>query len=285
MTRESVAALDSVEALISPSEFVLFQNLILTRAGIRLNGSKRALLVGRLFKRVRDLGLRSFNDYYRKVIADADEHTRMLDLITTNETAFFREPHQFAYLEHDALPRWTREADAGRRDRALSVWSAGCSTGEEPYSVAMLLHARCPGWKIDIVATDLSTRVLETAERGIWPAEKLANIPAAYRRPYILKGIGSQAGSIRVVDALRSLVRFHRVNLIDPHDGLHGPFDIVLCRNVMIYFDPATRRAVVDRLIDRIAIGGYFLLGHAEALSGFSSRVSSVRPSIWMRKS
>ena len=270
---------------ISTEEFDLFQQLIAHRAGIRLNDSKRALLVGRLSRRVRDLGLGTFRDYYQRVMRDRDERTRMLDLITTNETEFFREPAQFAFVEKNVIPRWLEAAEYGRRERRVRVWSAGCSTGEEPYSVAMLLHSNLPGWEIEILGTDLSTRVIDAAERAIWPAERLANIPLAYRRPYVLNGTGAQEGRITVSDTLRRLVHFRRLNLIDTSFDVLGSFDIVLCRNVLIYFDAELRRAVIDRLVDRCAVGGYFLLGHAEALNGASSRLTLLKPTIWTRTS
>jgi len=271
--------------LISAGDFALFQELIANRAGIRLNQSKQALLVGRLSRRVRDLGLRTFRDYYRRVMSDRDERTHMLDLITTNETEFFREPAQFAFLEKNVIPRWLEAAEHGRRQRRVRVWSAGCSTGEEPYSIAMLLHSTLPGWEIEIVGTDLSTRVLEAAQRGIWPAERLAKIPLAYQRAYILAGRGAESGRIAIADSLRPLVSFQRLNLIDANYDVRGSFDVVLCRNVLIYFDADTRRAVIDRLVDRCAIGGYFLLGHAEALNGCSSRLTLLKPTIWTRTS
>ena len=274
-----------IESSITTEEFDLFQELIAHRAGIRLNDSKRALLVGRLSRRVRDLGFRTFREYYRRVMSDRDERTRMLDLITTNETEFFREPAQFTFLEENVIPRWLEAAEHGRRDRRVHVWSAGCSTGEEPYSVAMLLHSNLPGWEIEIVGTDLSTRVLEAAERAIWPVERLANIPLAYRRPYVLRGTGAQAGRITISDSLRQIVRFRRLNLIDESYDFLGSFDVVLCRNVLIYFDAEVRRAVIDRLVGRCTIGGYFLLGHAEALNGASPRLTLLKPTIWTRTS
>jgi len=273
-----------ISPAISTDEFGLFQELIAHRAGIRLNDSKRALLVGRLSRRVRDLGLRTFRDYYQRVVRDREERTRMLDLITTNETEFFREPAQFAFLEKNIVPRWLEAAEYGRRERRVRVWSAGCSTGEEPYSIAMLLHSNLPGWDIEIIGTDLSTRVLDAAERAVWPAERLANIPLAYQRTYILNGTGAQAGRITVSDALRQLVSFRPLNLMNASYDILGSFDVVLCRNVLIYFDAEVRRAVIDRLVDRCAVGGYFLLGHAEALNR-SPRLTLLKPTIWTRTS
>ncbi len=159
----------------------------------------------------------------------------------------------------------------------MRVWSAGCSTGEEPYSVAMLLHSTLPGWRIEILGTDLSTRVLDAAERAVWPEERLARIPLTYRRSYILRGT--------VSDTLRQLVRFRQFNLIEASYDILGSFDLVLCRNVLIYFDPELRRAVIDRLVDRCNVGGYFFLGHAEALNRPSPRLTLLKPTIWTRTS
>jgi chemotaxis protein methyltransferase CheR len=272
-----------VECAITDSEFSLFQELVLRESGIRLTPSKRVLLVGRLWRRVRQLGLDTFHDYYRRVRLDAAERQAMIDLVATNETAFFREPKQFALLETSIVPAWKRAADAGARPRRLRVWSAGCSTGEEPYSVAMVLDSMCEGWEIEIVASDISTRALRTAAAGIWPREKANNIPNHYLKRYMLEGFRAQVNRVKVADSIRQHVRFVRANLNDKNDYVGGSFDLVLCRNVLIYFDGHGRAAALGRLIDACNRGGYLFLGHAETLGELRAGVRAIEPAVWVR--
>lgn len=269
---------------ISDADFSLFQRLILSHSGIRLNPTKKALLVGRLSRRVRDLGLSSFREYYLLAREDAAERIEMIDLMTTNETSFFREPRQFEMLEEQIIPAWIRAAGSGQRPRRLRIWSAGCSTGEEPYSIAAVLASHCPDWQIDILATDISTRVLRAAAEGIWPVEKTTRIPAHYLARFFLEGTGSQNGKIKARPSLRRLIRFARVNLQAEQYDVGGPFDLILCRNVLIYFEPDARYAIVDRLLDVTQRGGYLFLGHSESLSGHSSRVRSIGSTMWVRR-
>jgi chemotaxis protein methyltransferase CheR len=270
---------------ISDQEFALFQSLIYREAGIYLGPSKTALLVGRLAKRLRTLGLRSFAAYYRRVAKlDPVERTRMLDCITTNETRFFREPRQFELLEQRILPGWAAEGAAGRRSRHLRVWSAGCSTGEEPYSLAMVLLHHLPpaaGWSVEILATDLSGRVLERAQEGIWPLDRSSEIPPALLKQFMLRGTRSQEGKMKVGPELRAVVTFEHLNLNDDTYRVGRPFDLIFCRNVLIYFDTDSRRRVTERLFRHLASHGYLFLGHAERLSGEAPRGTAVIPTVY----
>ena len=194
LRREPEARERDVHRSLGPRDFRSFQRLIHGEAGIFLSDVKRVLVEGRLARRLRELDL-DFGGYYALVERDAAERVRMLDCICTNETHFFREPRQFEFLESRVFPEWRALAEAGRRPRHVRVWSAGCSTGEEPYSVAMAFLARFPpssGWQIEIVATDLSTRVLERAAAAVWPVEKAGEIPAEYRKAFMLRGTGPQ---------------------------------------------------------------------------------------------
>jgi chemotaxis protein methyltransferase CheR len=269
---------------LTDREFSLFQALIKKKAGIHLSTAKKALLIGRLTKRLREHGLKSFTEYYELVTEqDEAEQIRMIDSISTNETHFFREPRQFEYLEHQAVPAWIAQAERGARPRVVRVWSAGCSTGEEPFSIAMLLHTLLPpssGWDIEILASDISTQVLNRAQQAIWPIEKIKEIPPRFLRTYMLRGVRSQAGKVRVGPDLRRLVHFMRLNLnSDPYPA--GPFDAIFCRNVLIYFDQVMKTHVLRGLMDRLAPHGNLFLGHAESLTGFSERVRSVGPTIY----
>ncbi len=270
---------------ISDREFRLFQELIHSETGIYLSNAKKALLAGRLSRRLRELGLRSFLDYYERVSGvDREERARMAEAICTHETRFFREPQQFRFLEERVYPRWKALAAAGRRARRISVWSAACSTGEEPYSIAMQLLDQFPaqaGWSVDVLATDLSRRVLARAEAGVWPIERAQQIPLPYLRRFMLKGTRSEAGRIMADDTLRSVVRCARLNLNSPSYAGFGRFDLVFCRNVLIYFSPESRREVVQRLVSQhLDPAGYLLLGHAETVHDLKGGLRAVGPSI-----
>ncbi|HEX9052953.1 MAG TPA: protein-glutamate O-methyltransferase CheR [Anaeromyxobacter sp.] len=267
--------------LVSDEEFARYQALINREAGIWLAPVKKALLVGRLARRLRELGISSYGAYYEQVERDEAERIRMLDAICTNETHFFREPRHFEFLEDRVYPAWRAEADAGRRPRRVRVWSAACSTGEEPYTIAMSLLAAFPsGWELDVLASDLSTKVLDRASAGIWPIEKAHEIPEPHLRAFMLKGFGEQEGLMKAAPELRAVVRFARVNLVG--EALPaGPFDLVFCRNVLIYFDRASKIRVVDRLVERLDPRGYLFLGHAESLGGFTTRARPVVPTVY----
>lgn len=268
-------------ASVSDREFERFQSLIHREAGIWLAPVKKALLVGRLARRLRELGLASYGDYYERVTADEAERVRMLDAICTNETQFFREPRHFEFLAERIFPAWREDADAGRRPRRARVWSAACSTGEEPYSIAMALLAAFPsGWDLEVLATDLSTKVLARATAGLWPIEKAKQIPEHYLKAFMLRGYGAQEGLMKAGPELRALVKLDRVNLVG--DAWPAPpFDLVFCRNVLIYFDRATKVRVVERLVDHLAPRGHLFLGHAESLGGFTARARPVVPTIY----
>jgi chemotaxis protein methyltransferase CheR len=271
-------------ASLSERHFRLFQALIHREAGIHLSHPKKALVEGRLARRLRELGL-DFGAYYRLVESDEQERVRMLDCICTNETHFFREPKQFAFLESRVFPEWVTRTEGGRMPRRVRVWSAGCSTGEEPYSLAMSFLARFPpssGWEIDILATDLSTRALEKARSAVWPLEKAKEIPSPYLKSFMLKGTGPQAGSMKAGPEIRSRVRFQRLNLNADPFPLADRFDLILCRNVLIYFDALSKGRVMGRLIDRLDAQGYLFLGHAETVAGLNARMCSAGPTVYV---
>jgi chemotaxis protein methyltransferase CheR len=269
---------------ITQSEFALLQELIQRESGICLGPEKKALMVGRLAVRLRALGFDSFRAYYRCVLDDGQERARMLECICTNETSFFREPRQFKFLEERVFPTWKTEAEAGRRPRRIRAWSAGCSTGEEPYSLAMLLRsdfAPEEGWQIEIRATDLSRLVLNQARAAIWSLDGASEIPERYVKRFMLRGTGSQADRMKAGSEIRSLIRFSKLNLNEGDYDIHGPFDLILCRNVLIYFAAESRLRVIGRLLDLLARDGLLLLGHSESLIGLTERVEPLIPTIY----
>jgi chemotaxis protein methyltransferase CheR len=270
---------------LSKREFGQFRDLIRAETGIFLSDAKQSLLQGRLSRRVRELGLASFGRYF-DLVTSPDAHAefvRMLDLVTTNETHFFREPHHFDYLEQKVFPEWAARADAGERDKRIRVWSAGCSSGEEPFSMAMVLSAHFPsdrGWDVRILASDLSTRMLDAARAATWPLDKGNRIPERLLKRFMLRGVGPREGEMRAAPELREMIRFERINLSEAPQPSDGPFDIVLCRNVLIYFDASKRLEVADNLIAQLKPVGFFFVGHAESVRA-ERRLVCVYPTIY----
>ncbi len=257
---------------IGDAEFARFQAWIERESGIFLPDSKRTLLIRRLGRRVAELGLDSFAAYYRRARELGESETIvMIDCLCTHETAFFREAKQFELLATRILPAWKAEAEAGDRLRRVNAWSAACSTGEEPFSLAMMLAANLPaeeGWRIEILASDLSTRILALAREAVWPAERAAAIPESYRKRFLLRGRNLQEGKVKAAPELSALVRFERINLAAVSYPVETGLDLIFCRNVLIYFDPPTRKGVIARLAHHLKPGGLLFLGHAENLAG-----------------
>ncbi|MBN2370745.1 MAG: protein-glutamate O-methyltransferase CheR [Vicinamibacteria bacterium] len=283
--RDAPHAEQRIRAL-TKSEFALLQAEIYRQSGICLPNGKKALLAGRLRKRLRALNLRSFGDYYRLTKRDEAERRTMLDCISTNETRFFREPRHFEFIERRVIPEWIAAAERRLRSKRLRVWSAACSTGEEPYSIAMVLLKHLGAshdWSIEILATDISTRALEKARQGLWHIERASEIPLEYLQEYMLRGTGLRADTMKVGLEARAVVRFERFNLHRDvlRDGER--FDLIFCRNVLMYFDAPARAATVERLSDRLAAGGYLFVGHSESLLCRDERLNCVKPTIFAR--
>ncbi len=266
------------DARITDQEFALFQRLIYKLAGISLNDTKKDLLVGRLGKRLRHFQLPSFASYYRMLSTGAhpDEVQVMVDLLTTNETYFFREPNHFDFLRNEIVPRCNNRSP-------LRVWSAASSSGEEAYSIAMLLAETLGGAPWEIVGSDICTRVLARAVTGHYGLARTEGIPPDYMRKYCLKGVRSQAGTFLIAPELRERTRFLQINLMLPVDTAIGEFDVIFLRNVMIYFDPPTKARVVHNLLPRLKPGGHLIIGHSETLNGISDRLITVRPTIYRK--
>jgi chemotaxis protein methyltransferase CheR len=265
---------------LSDVEFQLLRDLIQHHSGIYLNDSKKALILGRLRRRLQHFGFGSFGAYYRYVVdGDGSELVELLDAICTHETHFFRDATQFAYLGQHLIPEWKQHGTSSGH-HTLRVWSAGCSTGEEPYSLAMALLEQLPDWHIEILATDLSTRALRAAQLGIWPIEKAQEIPGRLLKRYMLEGVRSQEGKMSAGPEIRAVVRFQRINLMELPPVLGPPFDLIFFRNVLIYFDPPTKARVVERLTHHLAPEGYLFVSRAESLNGMTDRLRSVAPAV-----
>jgi len=273
---------------VSPALFQKFQKLIYAETGIWLGSSKTALLCGRLFRRLRELKITSLKSYYECVAGpdQLEERARMIDAITTNETRFFREPRQFEFLAQSVFPRWRADAERGLRPRRVRIWSAGCSTGEEPYSAAMLLAKHLPaeeGWDVRLLASAISNRALEKARKGIYPIARSAEIPKDLLRNFMLRGMAERQGEMKVKVEIQHMVDFRRVNLNQESDLIEGPFDAIFCRNVLIYFDAASKSRVVANLVRHLMASGLLFVGHAENLNSVSSQLRSLEPTIYTK--
>jgi chemotaxis protein methyltransferase CheR len=267
-------------------DFLAIRDFVYREAGIHLADSKRALVESRLSRRIKELRLPSYTAYCELVLqaGDPDERVRMLDCITTNETHFFREPKHFDFLNKQVFPEYRARAAAREMPTRIRTWSAACSTGEEPYSLAIsLLEAFPTGWELEVLASDLSTRALSAAQDATWPIDKAREIPDPHCKKYMLRGVGPEAGKLRCGPEVRALVRFFRLNLNQPPYAVAGELDLIFCRNVLIYFDTESKRRVIDSLIDRLSPHGYLFIGHSETLHGITRRAQLVAPSVYRR--
>ncbi len=262
---------------LSDQDFGEFQRLLYRLAGISISPAKKALVSGRLAKRLKHHSLDSYRDYLRLLTSgrEPEELQTALDLLTTNETYFFREPKHFEFLQQGVL--------AERKPGApFRVWSAACSSGEEPFSLAMVLAERLGEAPWEIVASDISTRVLERARSGLYAIERARHIPDRYLKEYCRRGVGSQDGRFIVDRRLRARVNFQQINLNETLPRL-GEFDVVFLRNVMIYFDTDTKARVVERIAATLKPGGYLVIGHSESLNGVTDVLATVRPSVYRK--
>ncbi len=259
-------------AKLTDDEFHRIRELIYKLAGISLADGKKDLVYRRLSGRVTQLGLTSFSDYYDLLMRDStNELQTFCDSLTTNFTSFFREQHHFDFLQRQYLPGLSD--NASRLGNRLRIWSAGCSSGEEPYSIAITLrdHFRdVDRWDTRILATDLDTQVIETCKSGIYSDERLEKVPSAARKRWFSPN-AAQPGTFKVNSRLQSMITFKQLNLMSPWP-MKGPFDIIFCRNVIIYFDKQTQARLVDRFADLLADGGYLIIGHSESLLNVSER-------------
>jgi chemotaxis protein methyltransferase CheR len=263
--------------VLQEKEFAQFRDLIYRIAGISMSSAKKPLVISRLAKRLIHYGLASYGDYFQ-MITTANGKTELqmaVDLLTTNETHFFREPKHFDFLRQHVLP-------AQNPGKTLRIWSAACSSGEEPYSIAMLLDEVLGHGPWEIVASDLSLRMLEKARSGLYPIERMMEIPRSYLSNCCLKGTGTQTGTLLIERKLRERVQFMHYNLTETPPNL-GKFDVIFLRNVMIYFDQDTKRQVVSRLLSLLRPGGYFMVGHSETLNGISSDLQQVQPAVYLK--
>jgi chemotaxis protein methyltransferase CheR len=263
---------------ITEQEFQQFQRFMFEAAGITLPSSKKELVSGRLARRLEPCGVQSYGEYFQLLTsgeAPAELQTA-IDLLTTNETYFFREEQHFELLAKLA-------AEASTRRKPFRVWSAASSSGEEAYSIAMVLQDRLGDRAWEVIASDISTRVLARARTGHYPLQRTSHIPQSYLKRYCLKGIGAESGTLLITRELRSRVHFSHVNLNEELPRI-GAFDVIFLRNVMIYFNADTKREVISRLVAHLVPEGHLFIGRSETLNGVTDALLAVAPSIYRRR-
>jgi chemotaxis protein methyltransferase CheR len=275
---------DKLERL-TEVDFNKLSKLINTNYGIKLPISKKLMIEGRLRKRLKANSIDTFNEYVEYVFSDIGikkELVHMIDVVSTNKTDFFREPTHFDYLTEEILPKFLKE----KSGKTLKIWSSACSTGEEPYTIAIVIEEFLKGirsFDYTIHCTDISTQVLKKAVDGIYNLERIEKIPIEIKRKYFLKSKDPQKNIVRIIPELRKKLTVRRLNLIDdlyktPHD-----FDIIFCRNVLIYFDKPTQESVINKLSKKLLTGGIFFLGHSESLTGIKAPLKSLKPTTFVK--
>jgi chemotaxis protein methyltransferase CheR len=276
------------ECGLSNGDFARLSRFIYDECGIKMPDVKRTMLEARLGKRLKSLGLHSFGEYCDYLFSREgmeQELVIMIDLVTTNKTDFFREPVHFDHMMLKVLPEWASNRN-NLSERKLKVWSAGCSTGEEPYTLAMVLNEfalECPGFDYSILATDISTRVLETAMRAVYEEDKVEPVPQTLKRKYLLRSKERGCGLVRIVPELRAKVRFRRLNFMDADFGIPDRFDIIFCRNVVIYFDRPTQERLLNKFSTHLAADGYIFMGHSETLNGLNVPLAMSHPTVYRK--
>jgi chemotaxis protein methyltransferase CheR len=273
------------QAELTSKQFEDFSTLIASRLGIKMPATKRTMLQSRLLRRSRELGLEDVHAYHARFFSDPEvqeeELEHLLNLATTNKTDFFREPDHFDFLAQQALPAWRARSPGG----PFRVWCAGCSTGEEAYTLSMvLMEAQARGsFDFSILATDVSTRVLEKAMAATYDEEHTSPVPPTLRKKYLLRSRDSSAGLIRIAPEVRSHVRFGHLNFLSEDYGVRTKFDAIFFRNVMIYFDRDTQRTIVGRMCHLLPVGNWLFTAHAETLQGLGLPLDTVQAAVYVR--
>jgi chemotaxis protein methyltransferase CheR len=275
------------EETISNADFSRLRSLIYAQSGINLNADKKTMLELRIKRRLRGLNLHSFAEYCEYLFGpegQKEEIVHLLDVVSTNKTDFFREPDHFDFLTQRALPDLMARNESGR---PLLVWSAGCSTGEEPYTLAMVMSEFAEanaGFRFHVLASDISLTVLEKAERGIFTQEVVRPVPPVMQRKYFMRSRDRTSNHVRVVPELRRAVEFIRLNFMDAEFGLAQKADAIFCRNVIIYFDRPTQEKILQKLAAQLAPRGYLFVGHSESLHGMDLPIAAVAPALYRKE-
>jgi chemotaxis protein methyltransferase CheR len=277
----------NIPAVLNDKVFSRFSSFIYDEVGIKLPLAKKTMLEARLNKRLKAHDFRTFEEYADFVFSPegrGEELVNLIDVVTTNKTDFFREPAHFDYLVKSAIPSLIDAHDAGFR-KPFKIWSAGCSTGEEPYTMSMVLSefaATQPGFKASILATDISTVVLSKAKNAIYAEDRVDTIPLQLKKKYLLKSKDKNKPLVRMSPALRSMIQFRRLNFMEDF-GMNEHMDVIFCRNVIIYFDKPTQERLLNRFCKQLIKGGYLFLGHSETLSGLNVPLTPVASTVYRK--
>lgn len=272
---------------LTKGEYELFRRLVYAKSGISLGDQKMQLVRSRLGKRVRAGGFKSFREYYHHVEQDStgEELSTLLDAISTNTTHLFREMRHFELLG-DIIRKWAGDGSWRSTNRILRIWSAGCSSGEEPHSIAMVAHdalGNHPNLESKILATDLSVQMLSKAKLGLYETQRVGKVPPAYKKRYLKTVRCDGQDYLQLVPQLRHLITFSRFNLMTKTFPFRQGFHIIYCRNVMIYFDRPTQQALVAQFANQLHTGGYLMIGHSESLSGVEHSLDYVEPTVYQK--
>ena len=267
----------------SDKEFKFISDLVGERTGIVLSSAKRQMVYGRLSRRLRQLNMTKFSDYCDMLTSGHEEELiEFTNAITTNLTAFFRENHHFEYLKNTVLPELIKNNASTKR---LRIWSAGCSSGEEPYSIAMCVREALPkssGWDVKILATDLDSNMVQRGKDGVYTSERVEGLTPARMKRWVKKGKGDNADKVRMSEELRDLITFKELNLMESWP-IKGPFDFMFCRNVVIYFNKDTQRILFDRYADLLVPKAHLFIGHSESLNKVTDRFDLIGKTIYQK--
>jgi len=269
------------EFRFTKQDFDLLRRLVNEQTGITLSDHKQEMLYSRLSRRLRALNLDSFSNYYHLLKEEGGEElVHFINAVTTNLTAFFREPHHFSFLTQQLFPKLREEKHDTKRVR---IWSAGCASGEEPYSIAIVVKEFFPhDWDVKILATDLDSSMIERGGRGVYEVERVSGISEERLSRWFRKGKGAQTGKVHISPELQEMVVFKQLNLMRPWP-LQGPLDIIFCRNVVIYFDKETQRVLFDRFANLLKLDGFLFVGHSENLFQLTTRFQLQQQTIYKK--
>jgi chemotaxis protein methyltransferase CheR len=277
--------LDCFKAELSDKDFQAFSNFIYNEYGIKMPSIKRIMLQGRLLKRIRELNMKSYSeykDYFFSPEGQQRELYSFLNVITTNKTDFFREPVHFDFLTASVLPDFAKQSGS----KLFKVWSAGCSSGEEPYTLAIVLNEykrQNSAFVFSITGTDISNQVLDKAAKGIYQEQKIEFVSLDLKRKYFLKSKDRSNPTVRVRPELQANLTLRHLNLMDGYYDVKETYNAIFCRNVLIYFDRATQEKVINKLCQHLEPGGYFFIGHSESLSGMNVPLTHIKPTIFQK--
>lgn len=270
---------------MTDDDFDRLSNFVFQQSGIKMPPIKKIMLQSRLQKRLRELKILSFKKYADFVFSDEgqkNEIVHMLDAVSTNKTDFYREPVHFDFLRDKILPDFMEK----ERINTLKVWSAGCSSGEEPYTIAITLNefkGEYPGFDYDILGTDISTKILQQANTAIYKEDRVNVVPLNIKKKYFLRSKNKENKTVRVVKLLRDKIRYQRLNFMDTSYNVADIFDVIFCRNVLIYFNRETQEQVLNRLCQKLKSGGYLFIGHSESILGMNLPLKQIKPTIYER--